>query len=111
MKKSPFVIAAFCGLASVSLVSAQADAPPPPPKVLQIFRETVKPGHSAAHANTEAGWPAAFAKADAPGHYLALTSTSGPNEAWFITGYESFAAYEKDNAGIEANAALSAETD
>src|SRR6188474_2808740 len=96
MKKSPFLLAAFCGLASVSLVQAQSAAPPPPPKVLQIFREVVKPGHSAAHATTEAGWPAAFSKANAPGNYIALTSVSGPNEAWFITGYDSFAAYEKD---------------
>jgi hypothetical protein len=111
MKKTPFAIAALCGLASVSLVGAQNDAPHSPPKVMQIFREMVKPGHAAAHATLEAGWPAAFSKANAPGNYIALTSVTGPNEAWFITGYDSFDAYEKDSQGIEANAALQAETD
>ncbi len=109
MKKTPFVVAALCGFASLSL--AQTAAPPPPPKVIQIYREIVKPGHTAAHAATEAGWPAAFGKANAPGHYIALTSTTGPNEAWFISGWDSYAAYEKDGAAVEADAALQAEMD
>lgn len=113
MKKTPCVLAAFCGLAVTSAVQAQTTAamPPSPPKVLQIYREIVKPGHGAAHAKTEAGWPAAFAKASSPAHYLALTSTSGPNEAWFITGWDSYAAYEKDSQDTETNTALQAELD
>jgi hypothetical protein len=112
LKKTPLAVAALCGLVSVSLVHAQsAAAPPPPPKVLQIFREIVKPGHAAGHAKTEAGWPAAFDKAAWPTHYFALTSVSGPSEAWYITPWDSFAAYEKDGAAVEADAALQAELD
>jgi hypothetical protein len=37
-------------------------------KVLQIFREQVKPGKGAAHETVEAGWPKAFAKAKWPTH-------------------------------------------
>jgi len=110
MKKTLFVLAALCGLAVTSAVHAQTTAIPPPPKVLQIFREVVKPGHSAAHAKVEAGWPAAFAKASWPSHFFALTSMSGPNEAWFISGWDSYAAYEKDTQDAEKNTAFDTET-
>ena len=110
MNTKAFSIAAFCGLAATSAVQAQTAATPPsPPKVLQIYREVVKPGHGAAHTKNEAGWPAAFTKVSSPAHYLALTSTSGPNEAWFITGWDSYAAYEKDSLDSEKNEALQAE--
>ena len=110
MKTKAFSVAALCGLAVTSAVHAQTTASiPPPPKVLQIFRETVKPGHNAAHAKVEAGWPAAFRKASWPSHFFALTSMSGPNEAWFISGWDSYAAFEKDSQDAEKNAALDAE--
>lgn len=81
-----------------------------PPAVLLIQREDVKPGKAVAHEQWESGWPAAFAKANYPTHYLAMTSISGPNEAWFLTGYPSFEAMEKDNAAMDANTALSTES-
>ena len=111
MKKKPFVWAAFCGLAVTSALQAQTAATKPPPKLMQIYREIVKPGHGAAHSKTEAGWPAAFRKANWPTHYMAMTSRSGPNEAWFISGWDSYAAYEKDAQGAEKNTALQAEMD
>lgn len=112
MKTPQFLLTALCGLAAVSTVHAQtAAAVPPPPKVIQIYREVIKPGHSPAHAKTEAGWPAAFTKANWPSHYIAMTSYSGPNEAWFISGWDSYAAYENDAREIEKNAALQAELD
>jgi hypothetical protein len=88
-----------------------AQEPPAPPKILQIFREEVKPGKGPAHEKVEAGWPAAFAKANWPSHYLALASMTGSSEAWFVSGYDSLAAWEKDTKAIEANKALSAHLD
>jgi hypothetical protein len=79
--------------------------------VLQIFVESVKPGKGAAHAKVEAGWPAAFRKAKWPTHYLAATSMSGPGEAWFLSGYESFAAMETDQRNVEKTPVLSKELD
>jgi hypothetical protein len=112
LKKTALAVAALSGFASVSLVHAQGAAtPPPPPKVLQIFREVLKPGHAAPHVATEAGWPAAFRKANWPNHYIAVSSVTGPSEAWFLSPWDSFAAYEKDGQDIEANAALQAEMD
>jgi hypothetical protein len=81
-----------------------------PSKVIQIYREEVKPGKTSAHEKVEMGWPRAFAKANSPTHYLAMTSVSGPTEAWYITGYPSLAAWEKDTQNNDSNATLSAET-
>jgi hypothetical protein len=63
--------------------------PQDPPKVLNIFREEVKPGKNRAHVEWEKGWPAAYSKVNYPTPYLAMTSTSGTNEAWFLVGYPS----------------------
>ncbi len=59
------------------------------PKYLQIYREEVKVGHAADHAKVEAGWPAAYEKAKSPYTYIALTSLTGPGEAWFVIPFQS----------------------
>ena len=110
MANAAIAVAALCGVALTSAVHAQTAATlPPSPKVLQIYREVVKPGHGPAHAKNEAGWPAAFTRANSSAYYLALTSTSGANEAWFMSGWDSYAAYEKDAEEAEKNPALQAE--
>jgi hypothetical protein len=101
------VLAVFLILSVAGPALAQESGPS---KVIQIYREEVKPGKTSAHEKVEVGWPRAFAKANSPTHYLAMTSVSGPTEAWFITGYPSLAAWEKDTQFIESNPALSAET-
>ncbi len=90
------------------LVAQTATMPGPPP-VLWIQRELVKPGKGSAHNDWEAGWPAAFGKANWPTNYLGMNALSGTNEAWFLIGYPSFAAMEKDMASSDANASLTAE--
>jgi hypothetical protein len=110
MKRGSIVlVAAMLLLGFTSAAFAQEATPPP--NIIQIFREEVKVGHGPAHARTEAGWPRAFAKANWPVHYLAVTSVTGPQEAWFIAGYESMAAWEQDQKSIEKNTALQAEMD
>lgn len=80
-----------------------------PPKVLQLFREEVKPYMNAAHEKSEAGWPKALAKVKSPYYWLGLTSMSGPSEAWFLNGYDSFAAIEQAQRFGENNPAFLAE--
>ena len=109
-KRTIGLLGATCLLVSAA-ARVTAQEPPPPPKILQIYREEVKPGKGPAHAKVEAGWPAAFAKANWPSHYLALTSLTGPSEAWFVSGWDSMAAWEKDTKAVEGNTALSAELD
>ena len=91
-----------------------AQSPPPnsgPPKVLQILREEVKAGRAAAHQKWEMGWPRAFAKANWPTNYLTVVSVTGPSEAWFMTGYESFAAWGKDTEALDRSGAFKTEYD
>jgi len=83
-----------------------------PPKVLMITREYTKPGKAgAAHEKTESAFVQAMTNAKWPTHYLAVESLSGKNRALFLTGYESFADWEKDQKATEKNAALSAALD
>jgi hypothetical protein len=98
---------AFCAV----LARAAEDLPTSQPAVLTIIREKVKMGQNAAHARNEQGWPTAFEKAKHPYHYLALTSLSGPNEAWYLIAYESHAKMEDDMKRADADPVLSAELD
>ncbi len=89
--------------------SLLAQEPPPPPNILQIYREQIKPGRAGVHAMHEQGWPRAFARAGFTGYYLAMQSVTGPQEAWYLAGTESFASVEQNEKAIEANPALQAE--
>lgn len=85
------------------------DLPKAQPQYLTIIREEVKVGRNAAHARHEAGWPAAFEKAKSPDYYMALTSVTGPNEAWYIIPSESNAEVGERMKREAADPVLSAE--
>ncbi len=89
-------------------IRAQNPVPTSQPAVLTIFREDVKYGHGADHERVEAGWPAAYAKAKSPSTYIALTSLTGPGEAWFISPYTNWKALG-DQMKSEENPVLAAE--
>jgi hypothetical protein len=100
--------------AGTSLVAAQdnPEATTPPPKVLVIFREFVKPGKTGAtHERSESAFVQAFTRAKWPTHYFAMDSLSGKPRSLFITGYDSFDAWEKDNAATQKNTAFAAMLD
>ncbi len=110
MKNSLLPFCFALGLSALPLFSAE-DLPTSQPNVISIIREKVKVGHVAAHSRHEAGWPAAFEKAKHPYHYLALSSITGPDEAWFVIPYESHAKMGDDFERTDANKELSAETE
>src|SRR6267142_3783835 len=101
------VAAAVCAGLAASASAQQTMLTPP--KVLVIAREVVKTGKSAPHEKWETGWPRAFSKANWPVHYLAASAITGESRVLFMTGYESLAAWEQDQANAGKNAALSAE--
>jgi hypothetical protein len=83
-----------------------------PPKVLTVFREYTKPGKSGtAHEKTESMFVQAMKQAKWPTHYLAVESLSGQQRALFLTGYDSFAAWEKDTLATQKDKALAAALD
>ena len=83
-----------------------------PPKVLAITREFVKPGRSGSiHEKSESAFVQALSHAKWPTHYLALDSLSGRPRSLFLTGYDSFEAWEKDVQATEKNSTLMAALD
>jgi hypothetical protein len=105
----------FFGLVTGPGVAAAQDgagAGIPPPKVLVIQREVLKPGRAGAtHLKTESAFVQAMTAAKWPTHYFAAESLSGLSRALFFIGYPSFAAWEKDNQDTAKNATLSAAFD
>jgi len=91
--------------------NAQEQAAAGPPKVLMIGRETVKIGMDPGHEKNEAAYARAMAAAKFPARYLAATTTSGPDEAWFLSGYASFADVEASHKFYESHAVLKAQLD
>ena len=88
---------------------AVAQETTPPPKVLAITREFVKPGKGGAlHEKAESAFVQAMTRAKWPTHYLAVNALSGKPRALFVTGYDSFDAWEKDYMAVQKNATLSA---
>lgn len=103
----------FFMMSCVALEAQQAmEATHHPPKVLVIVREWMKPGKAGSqHEKTESMFPAAFAAAKWPQHYLAMDSLSGAPRSLFLVGYESFEAWEKDTMATQKNATLAAALD
>jgi len=97
---------AFC---AAHLALGQTGLPTSQPKLLTIVREEVKPGRALDHAKHEAGWPAAFEKAKSPTYYIALTSLTGPSEAWYVVPYDSHAAISESMKREDNDPILSAE--
>ena len=106
------VFALLSGSAVTVVAQASADGVTPPPKVLVVFREFIKPGKSGApHQKTESAFVQAMTAAKWPTHYLGMDSMSGQPRSLFFTAYDSFDAWEKDNKAVEKNATLSAALD
>jgi hypothetical protein len=95
---------ALAAAGSSALVAQQL--PTTQPGLLTIYREHVKTGQSAAHAKHEAGWPAAYAQANSPDHYLAMASMTGPSEVWFVQPWDSYTTWGKSMVRDDANPTL-----
>lgn len=106
------LVALLAGGAATLAAQAGADGVMPPPKVLVVFREFLKPGKGGSpHEKTESAFVQAFTAAKWPTHYITVDSMSGQPRSLFLIGYDSFEAWEKDNKATEKNVALSAALD
>ncbi len=97
MRKILIAAMAVVWLAGGAAMLRAQDQNSPIPKVLLIAREMVKFGKDAGHAKNEAAFARAAAAAKSPDHYLAVTTMSGPSEAWFLIGYDSYADWQKSS--------------
>ena len=107
---SPVLLGLSLAVAGSTLTAAQdASTTSTLPKILQFTVEYTKPYKGgAAHDKTESAFIAAEEKAKFPVYYVAMNSLSGKSRALFMTHYDSFAEWEKDNKLVDANPALSA---
>jgi len=87
--RSTLLAVVFAGFAVPLFAQPQA------PQVVTIVRETIKEGRGAAHLRSEQAYANVFRKHKYPVHYLGMSTTSGPNETWFVNMYPSFAAIEE----------------
>jgi hypothetical protein len=106
---SPVLLGLSLAVAGSTLSAAQdASSTSTPPKILQITVEYTKPYKGgAAHDKTESAFIAAETRAKFPVYYVALNSMSGKPRALFLTRYDSFEQWEKDNKLVDSNPTLS----
>jgi hypothetical protein len=100
---------AFCLLLVVCSLSGFAQqAASAPPAILQIYRDPVKPSRMAEYSRIEGEAAQACARAST-WPYITIQSITGPQEVWFISGFDSYAAMEHSAEPFARNAALGAE--
>jgi len=111
MKISPILLGLSLAVAASSLAASQdAASASSVPSVLQITREYTKPYKGgAAHDKTESAFITAMNRAKFPAYYIGMDSMSGKSRALFLTRYNSFDEWEKDNKLTEKTPGLSAE--
>lgn len=115
MKRCLGLLALLClsnGSALTAAAQASSDGVAPPPKVLVVIREFIKPGKSGTlHEKTESAFVQAMTAAKWPTHYLGMDAASGVSRSVFFTAYDSFEAWEKDTKATFGNATLAAALD
>jgi hypothetical protein len=77
-------------IASIPLIAQD-----PPAKIIQIYREGVRPGAMPKYQQIEASAAIFCAKANCPNPYLAMTSITGPNEVWWVNGFDTVETMER----------------
>lgn len=82
----------------------------PPPDILQVYVDTVKPGKMAEYTRIESEAAGACAHASS-WPYLAIEARTGTQEVWFLSGFDSYASMEGSDEPFLRNAALSANLD
>jgi hypothetical protein len=98
----------FAGPAAATAQN-QTGSVTPPPKVLEITVEALRPGQSGMpHEKTEQQFVQAFRNAKWPQHYLGMDALSGKPRAVFFVSYDSFEAWQKDMDATDNNASFSA---
>lgn len=110
MKKILLWLLATCfGLAGSTLGAQQPPTLLQPSRTLVIVEEDVRLNRvGLPHERTEAEYVRAFEREKWPVHYVAATSVTGPAQAWFFIGYDSFADWQKDQDRVGRNPGFSA---
>ena len=113
MKKCSLFLLSVTFLVLFTSVQAMAQMPPPP-NVLLIVREEIKPGMMPAHSREANNVVRIYAKAKSPWTRLAMVPVAGnENEVMYFWGFNSFSDLEKSNMDLDkiANVTYKADFD
>jgi hypothetical protein len=80
----------------------------PPPGILQIYVDTVKPGKMPEYTRVESEVAGASARASL-WPYLAIEARTGAPEVWFVSGFDSYASMERSDEPFLRNATVDAD--
>lgn len=79
-----------------------------PPTILEIYRDSLRPGSEAAYRAVEEEAASICAELKCPHPHLALESLTGPKEVWWLNAFESEAAKQRVVNEYAKNRALTA---
>src|SRR5712691_3776290 len=77
--------------AAFLVIAMQVAAQPPPPRILQIYREPLNPGAEAEYDRIESDTARKCAQLRCTHAYVGLESLTGPKEVWWFNGFDSAA--------------------
>ena len=77
-----------------------------PPTILQIYRDSLKPGREAAFKTVEEDAARICAELKFPHSHLAIESLSGPKEVWWLNAFDSEAEKQQVASDYARNPAL-----
>ena len=98
----------FAAFLVFSSLTALAQKDTTPPLILQIYRDPVKPGKLPEYARVEAEAAQACYRANT-WPYFTVQTVTGPQEVWFVSGFDTYGAMEKSAEPFVRNANLAAE--
>ena len=93
------------------LLAASLQAQESPPKILQIYRDRLKPGEEATYRKIHEEAARICADLRFPHPHLAIEPLSGPKEVWWLNAFESEGDKQRVTAEFMSNRAVAAALD
>lgn len=110
--KKWFGSVAGLSLALAGSLAAQAQTPPvPPPNILNIETNNIKPYQNAPYDNVASQYPALSQQFKDPTHFVVMEALTGSPRAIYLYGYDSYEALQKNEEWELGNAAIDAKFD
>jgi hypothetical protein len=105
-------LCSIAGLALAGSLAAQAQTPAvPPPNILNIQTDNIKPYEDAPYDKIASESAALSEQLKDPTHVLAMEALTGPPRAIHLSGYDSFEALQKNEEWLLGDAATDAKFD
>ena len=107
----------LCSVAGLSLalagsLAAQAQTPPvPPPNILNIETNNIKPYQDGPYDKVASQYPALSQQLKDPTHFVVMQALTGSPRAIYLYGYDSYEALQKNEEWELGNAAIDAKFD